>query len=1275
MAGKVKNTEVVQRNIFQNTIESGNKLLTVIDKVLDEFKQLLKISSDLAKSTPLKGYDNIKQKTQALNQAKQAIKGIDSAEKERIAVLNSVIKAEKKSTQEKKQATKIIRDQQRAADALNKQRTKALVNIAKQEQKERDLIAATRLEGKSIDDLNRKNSALVKVRNRLDSSTKKGQKEFKRLTNAIRQNEIQLKRYDKQIGRSQRNVGNYATAIRGVAGALGLTGGIFLFKRAVTALITTFSSYSAISSKVRAISNANDEEFKKLTDSSKALGESTMFTATSVAELQVNLAKLGFSVKEILNAQDAILDLAAATGEDLARSATVAANTIRGFGLDASETTRVADIMTKAFNNSALDLEKFATSMSKVAPVARAFGFSLEDATSLLAKLTDAGFDASTAATSTRNILLNLADANGDLAKALGKPVKTLPDLVKGLKELDERGIDLAKSLELTDKRSVAAFQTFLKGADSLTSFSAALTNSAGEAKRTADIMRDNLAGDALIAQSAIEGLFITIGEKLEPALRAIVKAFTSFIGIIQENGGVIKTFGKVVLVVVSFITAYKVAVLAQNIAVGAYNIVTKIATFLTKAFNAAMKANPIGLVVAALTALVTALLLFNERVTDAVKNQRLWNKIASETSTLLGEETRNLKALFDQLKLTNPETEERRKIIERLNDQYPDLLTNIDLEKAGMQDLLIVYNDYVKQLEVRIKGEVLESRVKEIIATITDLNNQLAESRGREALDLFREIKGFKAQRDSIFKEITFLNNQKEVSLRFAQLSMERNKLEQELNNLLLERFDFEVGIKNTRTDEEKRALLLDRANRIQIARNKLLSVEVELREELKKAGKEAPDFKPTGKTIDELTGAYDALRKELSKNEKKLQDQVTLTEEQRFATAELIKTQKIRLIEIDKEIKSLTALEKSKLKSIGLDQERLKGQLDEEKARKENAKNLTEETSAIESEFAIRRELLVNDSKFKVEKAQDDANKILLINEILKNDLAELEREKSKELEGINSKHADAILDIAKKASADKKKDQKKADDERKKKLADTLETATILTARFFEKQSEARLKAIDKEISDVEKRQARLEDLAARGVEKADENLAFEQKRAAELARNREREIQRQKRIELGLAAVKAYSANVESGEKGALGKTVRDITLLMAFIDALPAFYEGTENTGKGGGQDSKGGFTAILHPNERVMTADQNAKVGDMSNEYLANLALMHRVNPVQKERFDTNKEILEKFDNVVKAIENKPFLSDVTYDKINQSMIYHVQNGTTLEHNHKKLRI
>ena len=162
-------------------------------------------------------------------------------------------------------------------------------------------------------------------------------------------------------------------------------------------------------------------------------------------------------------------------------------------------------------------------------PVAKAFNFSIEDTLALVGKLADAGFDASMSATATRNILLNLADTNGVLAKSLGGPVRTLPELVAGLQKLKEQGVDLNSTLEMTDKRSVAAFNAFLTAADKIVPLRDQITGVESELGNMAHTMEDNAKGAIASLSSAWEALMISLG-KNTGVLSGIINEFTELV-------------------------------------------------------------------------------------------------------------------------------------------------------------------------------------------------------------------------------------------------------------------------------------------------------------------------------------------------------------------------------------------------------------------------------------------------------------------------------------------------------------------------------------------------------------------------------------------------------------------------------------------------------------------------------------------------------------------------------------------------------------------------
>ncbi len=264
-----------------------------------------------------------------------------------------------------------------------------------------------------------------------------------------------------------------------------------------------------------------------LTKSALELGRTTEYTASQVTNLQTELAKLGYGQTQILQMTKPVLQFATAVGAELPEAAALAGATLRAFDKDATDADDVLATMAVATNKSALSFAYLQTSMSIVAPVAKTFGFDVKDTIALLGTLANSGFDASSAATATRNILLNLADANGKLAKELGKPVKTLPDLIAGLRKLDEKGVNLAKTLELTDKRSVAAFNTFLRGAGAMGELRGNLEDVDGELERISEERLQTVEGSIKILESTWEGFVLTFYNS-KGTLKSVIDFITS---------------------------------------------------------------------------------------------------------------------------------------------------------------------------------------------------------------------------------------------------------------------------------------------------------------------------------------------------------------------------------------------------------------------------------------------------------------------------------------------------------------------------------------------------------------------------------------------------------------------------------------------------------------------------------------------------------------------------------------------------------------------------
>lgn len=516
---KAKKTEKSQKNLDDLTRE-GNKLLGERNSlVARRDKKLEEIT-------------------------KQTIK-LKDAEKKRLAVLKEEITGEKKAAEAKKKAIattklKIVEDK-KAATAI---KLKAAAEKKAAIETKKTAIASEKA-AKKAEEQNRAYKKLSKQHIELRNKAKdlavtygEGSKQARKAAAAANVLDKRLKKIDATVGQSQRKVGGYFGAIIKGAIAAGIA---FLTFRTVFNVfknsINILANFEEAMSKVKAVAGATPKEFKALTADAKRLGSTTSKTATQVSALQLSFSKLGFSTKEILNATEATISLSIAAGSDLAESATVAASTLRAFGLDAIETQRVVDVMAKSFASSGLDLEKFKESMKLVAPIARAANIDLETTTALLSNLADSGLAGSIAGTGLKNVISKLANENSALSKELGFVVKNSDDLIRAFKVLKERNIDLTEATELTDERSKAAFLTMVEGIDTIEGLKKAYDGAIGSAKDMAKIMEDNLIKDVNKLSSAWEGFILNLNKgegKLTQFFRDAVQLVTKLVGAID---------------------------------------------------------------------------------------------------------------------------------------------------------------------------------------------------------------------------------------------------------------------------------------------------------------------------------------------------------------------------------------------------------------------------------------------------------------------------------------------------------------------------------------------------------------------------------------------------------------------------------------------------------------------------------------------------------------------------------------------------------------------
>jgi hypothetical protein len=258
-------------------------------------------------------------------------------------------------------------------------------------------------------------------------------------------------------------------------------------------------------------------------------------------------------------------------------------------------------------------------------------------------------------------------------------------------------------------------------------------------------------------------------------------------------------------------------------------------------------------------------------------------------------------------------------------------------------------------------------------------------------------------------------------------------------------------------------------------------------------------------------------------------------------------------------------------------------------------------------------------------------------------------------------------------------KKKYFDKSKEENEKLWQNTQEFAQK-TTDFLKKQSDERISLIDKEISAAEKQADMYRTLAANGNINAKESLAEQERIIAEGNRRKEREQKRQQRVELANTILQTYASHAAKKPETALQNTIRDASLLQAFISSLPMFYDGTEDTGAGGGVDGKGGFHAVLHPHERVIPKSLNDQIGNLTNEQLTRLAMEYqngRLVGQDVAHSSMDLAILaSKLDNLTDVIKHKPE-TNIQLGEITQSAMEIVQStrkGNTTVYNRFKVR-
>lgn len=499
-------------------------------------------------------------------------------------------------------------------------------------------------------------SNVLKTFSETNAATEKNKKVLNSLTDAYKDGTIAAQTFKRNL--ALQSLGVFSARLAKTKGSLEVFNSSFGAMTNIAAPFVsatkTAATFEAAMSKVGAICRANDSDLAALTKKARELGETTQYTATQSAEAMSYLGMAGWDTEKIIAGMPGLLSLAAAGGTDLARTADIVSDNLTAFGLAAEQSTHMADVYATVITNTNTNVEMLGDTMKYAAPVAHAFGASMEETAALAGLMANSGIKASQAGTSLRAGFLRLAGPPKMASKAMEELGMSMNDITAEQKEasmaMGSLGIKLSdtngprkmsailtelreKTAKLGQEEKLAAMKSIF-GQEAATGWLAVLNsgdktfdNLVTKLEKSSEVhaadeiakkMQDNAQGAMTRLNSAVESTQISIGKAFLPAMAAAAEAGAKFFGWFAGSetltnvaigmgvvGVALTGFVAAVSAGAAVVNAYKTASIACNAVSKAFKACTILSTAAQWAMNAAMYACPIGLFIAGVTAII----------------------------------------------------------------------------------------------------------------------------------------------------------------------------------------------------------------------------------------------------------------------------------------------------------------------------------------------------------------------------------------------------------------------------------------------------------------------------------------------------------------------------------------------------------------------------------------------------------------------------------------------------------------------------------------------
>ena len=486
-----------------------------------------------------------------------------------------------------------------------------------------------------------------------------------------------LQRQEEQAGQEAAQFGDKgATAVEDIASALASAGIVGALKQVYDGFkgcVDISMEFGSTMSTVEALSGATSSEMAQLTQTAKDFGANTAFTANEAAQAMSYMGMAGWNAGQMMSGMDGVINLAAASGEDLANVSDIVTDNLTAFGLKAEDTAHFSDVLAAAATNSNTSVGIMGETFSGSAAIAGALGYSIEDVATAVGAMANAGVKGSVAGTALKNTFNGLLNGATLTSEAFGEveytainadgTMKSFGDTVQELRGYFDQMTEserVQNAMALAGQRGYNGLLAILNtSGEEYAALTDKITNCTGAAKRMSEIKLDNLKGDVTLMDSAADGLRTTLGGLWENEGRQLVQFGTEVLGnvntFIEENPALVKgimaaggVIGGVTAAYMALnavkkakhaldaigltLTASQTAAASANAAAtGAEAAATAGATVAQKGFNLALLASPIGIATAGVAVLTGALVAYSNATKDAAFEDRELNAASDE--------------------------------------------------------------------------------------------------------------------------------------------------------------------------------------------------------------------------------------------------------------------------------------------------------------------------------------------------------------------------------------------------------------------------------------------------------------------------------------------------------------------------------------------------------------------------------------------------------------------------------------------------------------------